>query len=597
MKPKKRSIRIAVILLTVTSLFIWHSEIHAQSFLLPLEYIGLIQQKLNSHFIYPPEARLKGWEGIVKVRFTLHRDGRLKEIDIAESSGYPLLDAAAILAIRDASPYPFPKDYTEEDEVEIILPVNYKQTQSPLSPISKRLPTTAQAKPQESLTSALVLTGPAPAPVELNNFIALALKNNQPTRVAREEVELAQIKVIEARRNLFPGLKISSYYTDGEVYKVDYEEQEAKVELNQALFYGGKLIDTIKQARVNLDITKKNYDRLKLDVVQKTETAYYNLVAAKMLIKLKDALLQEAKEMLEKIESLFKVGMVIPLEVNSARSAAENIQLQFDSVKQDLDMAELTFKQVLNIKETPEIETAKLSEAKKLNIDLFTCKETAFQHRPEVYLSELLVKFNDYGQRIKRSESNALTVDLTSSYGQYKGHYKTEPWKDSSNWFVGIKVSKPWGASTINTSYNTEETQPRFGQTSATASKTLSAEFNLLDNMKRLSEKKRSDIDMLRSLSDFNETFKTITFEVQDAFLAHQKAVLELNASQTEMEFRNNEAEVVKIRALTGEDSLSNAMRALLTLSDAQSKYVQALANYHISLANLKKATGYGIQI
>ncbi|MDD5669567.1 MAG: TolC family protein, partial [Candidatus Omnitrophica bacterium] len=104
-------------------------------------------------------------------------------------------------------------------------------------------------------------------------------------------------------------------------------------------------------------------------------------------------------------------------------------------------------------------------------------------------------------------------------------------------------------------------------------------------------------IDLVRALSDLNESAKTIAFEVQDAFLNYQKAVLQLNTSSAEMKFRRNEAEVIRVRAMVGETSLSNAMEALYSFSDAQTKYIQALASYYISLANLKKATGYGLKL
>jgi len=622
---------------------------YSQTLPLNPEYLGLIQEKVNSCFIYPQEARIKDWEGIVKVRFTVAQDGRIKEIDIAESSGYPLLDAAAILAIKDASPYPFPKDYIGKDELQAILPIHYvaSPAKSAPQPVTAQVPvvmaqpqatvtteppppeppSTVTAKPPElpsTLTAKVPYVettdltsgerakssveermppgpppetpNPDPNPEELNSFVGLALKNHQPTKVALQEIELAQLKMIEAKRNFLPAIKLQGYNTDGQVYKVDYEEWEAKVQIDQPIFAGGRLADTLKQAQTNLEITKKNYDRLKLDVVQKTETAYYNLIATEMHLKQQEGLLKEAEEMFEKIKKLFEIGMVIPLEVTSGQAWLEQIRFQMDSIKQDLFMAELTFQQVLNIKERPQIKT-QLLEAQKLNLDLDGCLEIAMKHRPEIYLSELLVKFNNYGQKVEASKTNSFNVDLTGSYGYYEGHYKTEPWSNSSNWYGGVRVTKPFGASTLNGSYTQDKTQPRFGQTSPTESATLSAEFNLLDNFKRLSDKRRADIDLNRSLSDFNETMKTITFEVRDAFLNYQKAVLQLNTARAEMKFRRNELEVTKIRAAVGEVSLSSALSTLVNLSDTITKYIQALANYQISLANLKKATGYGLKI
>lgn len=587
------------------------------------EYIGLIQQKIDTYFTYPLEAQSNGWEGIVKVKFTLTADGRIKDIDIAESSGYPLLDAAAILAIKDASPYPAPASTAAKgEELEIIVPVRYEQLPAP--PLAQEKTDTTQQKPISlsrenqpafiespkpaggvpgsiSYASQLPPSGQQPGQqkagsLELSYFLNLALQNNQPTKIAQEEVEMANLKVIEARRNFFPTLKIQAYNTNGQVYKVDYTEREARAEINQPVFYGSRLNDTVKQAQANLDMTRKNYDRLKADVLQKSEVAYYNLITAKMHYREKEALLKEAGELVERIRKLGAMNVIIPLEVEGAANLYDQIQLQLDAVKHDLFMAELALRQVLNVKEAPRIDAQAL-EAKKVNLNLDHCLDLALKNRPEIFLSEMLVKFNDYGKRVENAKANGFTVDFTSYYGSYEGAYKGEKMQHSENWYLGLKASKPLGGSTLNASYTDEHSQPRFGQTSPTQSSTVSADFSILDNLKRLSENKKSEIDLQRSLSDFNETLKTIKFEVQDAFLNYQKTLLQFSTAEADMKFRRMQAEVAKVRALAGETSITSALEALYNLSEAQSNYIKSLGSYHISLANLKKATGYGLKI
>lgn len=552
---------------------------YSQPPFLDTEYLKIIQNRISPHIIYPKEAQIKGWEGRVKVKFIFTQDGSIRKIDVAESSGYPVLDAAAISAVKDASPYPFPKNYSQ-DELEIILQVNYAG--------DKTSPPT-ESQPSQTTQSTNVQK-------ELTQFIDLAVENNEPLKVAREEIESVQLKVTEAKRNLFPALKLLGYTTEGEFSKVDFEENEARVQLDQPLYYGARLTDTIKQARANLEITKKNYDRLKFDLMQKTETAYYKLAVSKKHLIQKEALKQEAEELLEKIEKLSLAGLVIPLEVSGARAWFEQIGFQVESVKQDLSMAELTFRQVLNIKQAPDIH-AELLEAANLNLDLDTCLNAAFQHRPEISISRSLIKFYDYGKRIEVNKSNAFTVDLTSFYGHYRGHFTNDPWARSDNWYAGVKVTKPWGGNTLNTSYNQERVLPRLGQTSPNESATTNAEFNLLDNLKSRYDKKKSEIDLHRSLSDLDETRKSITAEVQEAFLNYQKAALQLKATETEMKFRRNDADVTRIRAMVLETSLSNAVASLNELSETQTKYIQALTNYQISLVNLKKACGYSLKI
>lgn len=49
--------------------------------------------------VYPDKARKRGQEGSVVVEFTIGTDGACSEIRVAESSGYRLLDEAAVAAV------------------------------------------------------------------------------------------------------------------------------------------------------------------------------------------------------------------------------------------------------------------------------------------------------------------------------------------------------------------------------------------------------------------------------------------------------------------------------------------------------------------
>ena len=629
-------VRISILLAFLTNILLPLNSFAQQQLILAPDYMGFIQQRVNYHLVYPNEAKSKGWEGIVKVKFTLAGDGRVKDIDVAESSGYPLLDAAAILAIKDASPYPFPQDYPEE-EVQLVLPVNYRQPEraayTPPAPKKEApVPTPQKEEAQKAIlpelppiqsmfkqSSPLQLNpGPTPftieeepqlyqkneeppmnpslmpQPEELKYFMDTAVKNNQPTKIAQEEIALAKIKVIEAQRGVLPTVKLTDYYTNGD-FNARYAETEMKAQFEQPIYYSGRLRDTIRQSKANLEITKKNYDRLELDVIQKTETAYYNLVAAKMHLREKNVIREEAAEILGKIEKLSKSGMVIPLELTSAKSWYKQVELQVKSIEQELFMADLTFKQVMNVKESPQIR-AQFLGVRKLDLNFKNCLEIALKYRPEIYLSEMLIKFNGYGKKIE-NEKEGFKTDMVGSFGYYSGHFLTEPWKVSHNWYAGFKVTKPWGPSTSNLSWTSERSEPRFGQTAPTQSQTISGEFNLLDNMKGLSDKKKSGVDLMRSVSDLDETLKTIHFEVQDAFLKYEKAILQLNTAEGEMQFRKIQAEITKTRAMVGEAEFSGTIESLYSYSEAHTRYIQALANYYLSLANLKKACGYGLKI
>ncbi len=56
--------------------------------------------RLNPTPDYPPMALRRGWEGTVRLRVTLDIQGHPTRVDLAASSGYPMLDESALAAVR-----------------------------------------------------------------------------------------------------------------------------------------------------------------------------------------------------------------------------------------------------------------------------------------------------------------------------------------------------------------------------------------------------------------------------------------------------------------------------------------------------------------
>ena len=50
--------------------------------------------------VYPPEAYRRALEGMVLLRVHIAADGRVTAVEVVETSGYPVLDGAAINAVR-----------------------------------------------------------------------------------------------------------------------------------------------------------------------------------------------------------------------------------------------------------------------------------------------------------------------------------------------------------------------------------------------------------------------------------------------------------------------------------------------------------------
>jgi len=67
-----------------------------------------IGKQLNRYFHYPALARRRGWEGLVLLDFIIDDEGQLNDIRIRKSSGYELLDSAAMDALSKVQVHPVP---------------------------------------------------------------------------------------------------------------------------------------------------------------------------------------------------------------------------------------------------------------------------------------------------------------------------------------------------------------------------------------------------------------------------------------------------------------------------------------------------------
>jgi len=78
-------------------------------------YLGHLRSKISAVWEYPPSARDKGLNGVVTVRFTIARNGRLQALTVKNKSPYQLLDDEALRTIRAAAPFlPFPSEFNIE---------------------------------------------------------------------------------------------------------------------------------------------------------------------------------------------------------------------------------------------------------------------------------------------------------------------------------------------------------------------------------------------------------------------------------------------------------------------------------------------------
>ena len=75
-------------------------------------YNRRLKERIESIWVYPPEAAARGIYGDLILRFTIKKDGKIGAIELVRTSGHKNLDDYAMRALRDGSPYwPLPEEW------------------------------------------------------------------------------------------------------------------------------------------------------------------------------------------------------------------------------------------------------------------------------------------------------------------------------------------------------------------------------------------------------------------------------------------------------------------------------------------------------
>ncbi len=89
-------------------------------------YEQLISLWIEKFKKYPDEARSQGMQGETVVRIRIDRQGTIRYYILERSTGYQVLDKAAIDMVKRANPVPsVPNDYPPGDLIEFLIPVNF----------------------------------------------------------------------------------------------------------------------------------------------------------------------------------------------------------------------------------------------------------------------------------------------------------------------------------------------------------------------------------------------------------------------------------------------------------------------------------------
>lgn len=91
-------------------------------------YLEMVRLRIEKQKSYPERAKSRQIEGAVDIRFIISVEGNVREEKIVKTSGHPILDEAALFAVRKAAPFPRPPRRLFKGEVPLMITIVFELT-------------------------------------------------------------------------------------------------------------------------------------------------------------------------------------------------------------------------------------------------------------------------------------------------------------------------------------------------------------------------------------------------------------------------------------------------------------------------------------
>ncbi|WP_020407132.1 energy transducer TonB [Hahella ganghwensis] len=90
------------------------------------EYLAALHRALQKAMQYPRRAKRRRQEGVALVEFTVYREGKLEGIQLRESSGFPILDEAALDTVRSIKKFKPIPDQLAKNMLTLAIPIRFQ---------------------------------------------------------------------------------------------------------------------------------------------------------------------------------------------------------------------------------------------------------------------------------------------------------------------------------------------------------------------------------------------------------------------------------------------------------------------------------------
>lgn len=401
----------------------------------------------------------------------------------------------------------------------------------------------------------------------LEECIQIALQNNPAIKSSSYNVDESQLKIKESKGGLFPNLNFNlsadRYYSENQEGSgfISNDNLSGGLSTQYPLFQGFKTTASVDVAEENYNANIAQHSVNTEELILNVTESYYKLLQAERIVKTAEKAVERSKLYLEYAETRYENGLASQSDFLKAKVEFSNSELalirarntRLTSVGSLNTLLGKTASDSLSVVDNLETGTyKKLIDDLSKQVNIKELIDTAYQNRPEIVRVKSQMSAQEGYLTMAKSEY-LPTITLGANY-----NYAGETTADlRANSFVGLSLNFPV--------------------------------FNGFSSEARVDEEKIA----LKNLEQQKISLRNqISLEVWNAYLSVKESVERIDNTKIFYENALENLRVAEGEYKEGVGSMISLVDAQTNLVTAEESYIEALADYRISIAKLKRVAG-----
>ncbi|MEY3554359.1 MAG: TolC family protein [Microcystis aeruginosa G13-01] len=403
-------------------------------------------------------------------------------------------------------------------------------------------------------------------PITLNQAIELALKNNQTLQTARINLEIARAQLKEQQAALLPTASAEASITQdqsalaqrqNELAGTDNPEDSTNLQGNVQIVYGvytgGERAAQIKRAEKVIRQQELEVERVSEQTRFDATDAYYELQRGDAQVAIAQASIEDASQSLRDAQLLEQAGLGTRFAVLQAEVDLANANQDLTRAISNQRISRRRLAQILSVGQHIELTAAdEIREAGTWGLSLDDSIVLAYKNRAE--LEQQLL------QREISAEDRSIAISAVIPQVDLLGEYNVlNDLSDEAGFGDGFTVR---------------------GR----------IRWTFFDGGRAFARARQAERNIDRADTEFSLRRNEIRLQVEESYYSLISNQENIKTSQKSIESATESLRLARLRFQAGVGTQTDVINSQRDLTDARSRYLQAIVDYNRSLNSLQRA-------